>query len=202
MRCIAVAALVAGMSFQASALAAPTLTTDAAAFATATASVSFTTETFNGLTAGDFLAPAQDFGLFGVVNSFFILPVSSGFLCTAGSCLNVVNAMTFTFDSPVNAISFDISNHTVPYSVTVDGGSAITLPSQGAPGMHFVGIYDLTTPFTALTLSVGNGNTNVDNLSFGAAAAVTETLEPASVAVLATGLLGLMVGRRKQAVLF
>lgn len=190
----AAAAAIASLFAAASAYA-TTLTLNTGAFATATTGVAFQSEDFNGYNVsnlnsfdfGDFVATGPDFD------------VKSSSFCVSGACVtSIAQTITFTFDTAINALSFRVKSGSGETYV-VDGN---TVGTSGGAYDYTVGLYDLSTGFTSVTISAGGSWPahlfDIDNMSYGQMAPVPL---PASMSLMALGLgaAGLMMRRKRKA---
>ncbi|MEO0991050.1 MAG: VPLPA-CTERM sorting domain-containing protein [Pseudomonadota bacterium] len=104
-----------------------------------------------------------------------------------GKCIsNVLTSVTLTFDAPVKAVGFTVTDlEFLPqFFVRIDGGSPlvanITPTPQPGRNSMFIGIHDLNTPFSTVQIISDDAPTfpnsnftgpnvfTVDNLRFGA----------------------------------
>ena len=111
-----------------------------------------------------------------------------GFSGTAG-------ALTFTFSSPTTTFGFNGATNAGDVITFATAHGSLALPAALFVN-PFVGFTD-ATPFTSVTVSVGPVHPAIlfDNLSFGAASTVPE---PATLGLVALGLVGLAAGTRRR----
>jgi hypothetical protein len=176
------------------AAAAPVLTQDEAAFATATAGLTFTTENFDAL-PDEFGVASKDFGPFTLTSTgggFSIVP--SGF-CRSGKCASsFVTGMTLSFDAPISALGFYLGDGDGFGSAVEVNGAGIGSISTPSSGYTFVGIYDPVGTFTSIALPGNLGVFDIDDVSYEAPAAVPL---PASLPLLAGAMFVLGLTRRR-----
>lgn len=190
-----------------------TFTLDQSSFLTDTASLTFgPTDDFDDLSSGDVAGP--------IVRGDFVIDATPGTLHVATDAATAAtgstvrphrnnagapNVMTFTFNGPVNAVSFnfDGSPAFADDVVTISaGGMSIDISgaTEGSDDL-FVGIFDLTTSFTEVSFTfatrVGNGTFGIDDVT---ATAIAPVPLPATLPVALSGLaLAGFVARRRRA---
>jgi hypothetical protein len=192
--CLAAVFLLAGTTH-----AATTFYSDRASFDAASGSLSGfeSFETF-------FSASTVDFGSFTVAETGDIgnLVEQTSFNSTDGThSLGVVptdlpisSTIIFTFDTPINAFGFDITNQSVGgFNVFVGGDVSDSIPIFTANTFEFWGVVDTVTSFSTLTFSpnANTGELMIDSVSYGAVP------EPSSTALLGLGGLALLLRRRR-----
>lgn len=117
------------------------------------------------------------------------------------------NIMSVSLPGGFYALAFDYGQNLVgdgtTSQITLSNGSSYALPATSVwPTLAFFGVVS-NTPFNGFTIDILDGSFApiFDNVSWGTAAATSVTPEPATMSLLATGLVG-MVGagarRRKR----
>lgn len=123
--------------------------------------------------------------------------------------------LTITFDQAVEDLSMALVSVGQPnYNVTYDFNNDFSVSSYGSNywgyggysingddfiGNEFNGVLDFTGEFNSITFSTNPyENWHGFNFASEALASVSEVPEPAPIALLATGLLGLLVAKRKK----
>jgi hypothetical protein len=188
------------------AAAAPVIFTDETAFNAALAAAGLTTatESFEGVDAG--FHGELDFGAFALQPSF--LNFITDEIATDGTNALVHLAIdfipTFVFNAPIRAFSMDVigaldrNGGDLLFSVDDDEDVLFsgTLPEGN---QRFVGFIDLVAPFTKLTFFSSDfvDDFAIDRVRYEDTNA-TPVPEPASLMLLAAGLLGTSVRLRKR----
>jgi hypothetical protein len=188
------------------AAAAPVIFTDETAFNAALAAAGLTTatESFEGVDAG--FHGELDFGAFALQPSF--LNFITDEIATDGTNALVQLAIdfipTFVFNAPIRAFSMDVigaldrNGGDLLFSVDDDEDVLFsgTLPEGN---QRFVGFIDLVAPFTKLTFFSSDfvDDFAIDRVRYEDTNA-TPVPEPASLMLLAAGLLGTSVRLRKR----
>jgi hypothetical protein len=109
------------------------------------------------------------------------------------------NSLSMSFAAPITALGFDfgaVYNQQLALAITIDGIEYLVTADAGEYG--FFGI-TTDTAFSSLTISSDSDFTAFDNVSFGAVRTDNpgQVPEPASLALLGLGLLGVAAARRK-----
>lgn len=192
-------ATLAGLSGLAQAI--PMTFTDEASFLAAASGIPLTLESFESLT--DTSSPA-DLGPFslstadGNINVTSVV-ASDGFRSWGiGGIFGSDYPATITFDSPVNAVGFDIIGELTLASlltVSINSGTSpiLSLNSQ----VPFIGIVDLMGSITSVTIVQNNqgDGAGIDRLQYGTASSVPV---PATLWLFGAGLAGLAGVRRHK----
>jgi hypothetical protein len=105
------------------------------------------------------------------------------------------STITFTFDSPINAFGFDITNQSLSgFNVIVGGDVSDSIPIAAANTFQFWGVVDTTSSFSTLTFSpnANTGELMMDSVSYGAIP------EPSSSVLLGVAGLAIAALRRRK----
>jgi hypothetical protein len=186
--------------------AAPVIFTDEAAFNAALAAAGLTTatESFEGVDAG--FHGELDFGAFALQPSF--LNFITDEIATDGTNALVQLAIdfipTFVFNAPIRAFSMDVigalDRNGGDFLFSVDDDEDVVFSGTLPEGnQRFVGFIDLVAPFTKLTFFSSDfvDDFAIDRVRYEDTNA-TPVPEPASLMLLAAGLLGTSTHLRRR----
>lgn len=137
-------------------------------------------------------------------------------ICPAGFCgsfsaptdgsvyIHTSGEVTFSFNAPVNAVSFTASDFSVfpTINLSTDAGDAfggLSIPNFGIGGVNFIGLFNDSATFTTLTVSYGRDDDSVaiDEIRFGVLGATTIG-EPSTIAIIGLVLVGIGVAHRRR----
>jgi hypothetical protein len=186
------------------AVAVPIVTQDPAAFAAATAGLTFTQQDFEDV-PGAFtpLGTSRSYPGFTIGNPSGMVGVDPSNFCQAGRCIGLANedSVTFQFGSPIVAMSFYVADlDNLLGQIFVDGTlrGSVTSGDANSSSPGFVGIYDLAGSFSQILLDAPAGTQTyaVDTVRFAAAPAAVP--EPTTLVLLGSGLIGALWHRRRR----
>jgi hypothetical protein len=192
--------------FSGSASAAPVTFTTEAGFQAAATGITLTLEGFEGLAL---LSPSPlDMGPFSLLSADGTIDANTlaGLYSEGVQSWGVGGVfgnlpgypVSIVFDSPVNAIGFDILGEltvATQLTIAINGGAPILILNSEVP---FIGIVDLVGSISSVEIVQNNGDDGmgIDRLQFGAAS--QEIPEPSSLTLLCLGLVGLGAYRRRR----
>lgn len=176
------------------------------------------TETFEGIATGTSVPFAVSFGAAGTATLTGGGSVQSGasssnqFPISGTKYFNTTSTFLLTFSSPISAFGFygtDIGDVSANLTLTLTGSNGTTVlnvpnvvNSTTADGSAlYFGFYDTANTYTSISFAgAGSDVFGFDDFSIGSRAQVTPNPvpEPATLAVLASGLVGLGLLRRRR----
>jgi hypothetical protein len=166
---------------------AATFTQDKTAFDAATSSLSFSSNDFSTFRP---VSNSWDYDDF-VVSSTRNIVARGGGSCRV-SCLQIERNITFSFDEPVTAVGFYILHLVAGSTDVLVDDVKVGEASWGNPNYFFFGVYDLTTPFTTISMPGDRFFFYLDDLSWSVAPdSPTPVPLPAGMLLLLSGLFGL-----------
>ncbi|MCU1309433.1 MAG: sorting protein [Candidatus Angelobacter sp.] len=162
----------------------------------------------SGLTIGGVSFSNRFAGVYAINGSFDVGEYSNGAGANTiiGYSHSYFDGVTAQFASGVTSIGFNVSTSwtNVPVAITLSNGLQFVVNPHGGYSngtFAFFGFTssDVITSLNIETINDDNGNyVDVGDFSYGSAASVTETPEPASLALFGSGLVGMGATLRRR----